>query len=175
MNLINFQKDTKSKSLSEAFVNSFGGFPIGYCIGIIILPMSVGWIKDDPFTVNFLITSVYAAASFVRIYFLRRVFERSGFDDNFIRLSFKLWKQIVTRKRNINLLNKEEICVVCGKNNRRKEKKTCSDECAKTYILRIVKPDLENHSSLKSLQPVLPQDRRLSLLKLKPSWRKRQE
>jgi len=29
------QKDSRSKSLSEAFVNSFGGYPIGYGIGVI--------------------------------------------------------------------------------------------------------------------------------------------
>ncbi len=78
--------DSKSKSLSEAFVNSFGGYPIGYALGIIILPLSVGWIKEDPFTVNIFITLIYATVSFVRIYFLRRVFERLGIDDNFIRL-----------------------------------------------------------------------------------------
>ena len=105
MNSNNSKNDTKAKSFSEAFVNSFGFYPIGYCIGIIILPLSVGWIKDDPFTVNFLITLVYAVASFVRIYFLRRLFEKHGFDDNFIRLSFKLWKQIVARKRRV-----EQIC-----------------------------------------------------------------
>ena len=34
--------DTRSKSLSEAFVNSFGAYPIGYAIGVIILPLSMG-------------------------------------------------------------------------------------------------------------------------------------
>ena len=37
--------DSRKKSLSEAFVNSFGGYPIGYGLGIVILPLSVGWIK----------------------------------------------------------------------------------------------------------------------------------
>ena len=32
--------DSKKKSASEAFVNSFGGYPIGYAIGIVILPLS---------------------------------------------------------------------------------------------------------------------------------------
>ena len=98
MNLIKPQKDTKSKSLSEALVNSFGGYPIGYCIGIIILPLSVGWIKEDPFTVTFLITSIYAAASFVRTYFLRRLFAKFGFDDNFIRLTIKMFQKISTKR-----------------------------------------------------------------------------
>jgi hypothetical protein len=36
---------------------------------------------------NLAITGVYAAASFTRSYFLRRVFEKYGIDDNFIRLA----------------------------------------------------------------------------------------
>ena len=81
--------DSKKKSASEAFVNSFGGYPIGYAIGIIILPLSMGWIQEDPLTANLAITFVYATVSFVRSYFLRRIFERYGIDDNFIRLGKK--------------------------------------------------------------------------------------
>jgi len=81
--------DSRKKSLSEAFVNSFGGYPIGYALGIVILPLSVGWIQKDPLTVNLLITFIYASVSFVRSYCLRRVFEKYGFDDNFIRLTKK--------------------------------------------------------------------------------------
>ncbi len=87
-------KDTRSKSLSEAFVNSFGGYPIGYGIGIIVLPLSMGWLQEDVFTANIFITLVYATVSFLRIYYLRRVFERIGFDDNFIRLSVKLYRKV---------------------------------------------------------------------------------
>ena len=36
---------------------------------------------------NIAITGVYAAVSFVRSYFLRRIFEKYGIDDNFIRLA----------------------------------------------------------------------------------------
>ena len=87
-------KDTRSKSLSEAFVNSFGGYPIGYGIGVIVLPLSMGWLQEDVFTANIFITLVYATASFLRIYYLRRVFERIGFDDNFIRLAMKLYRKV---------------------------------------------------------------------------------
>jgi hypothetical protein len=86
---MSIQIDSKKKSASEAFVNSFGSYPIGYVIGIIILPLSVGWIEKDPFTVNIFITLIYAAVSFVRTYYLRRVFVRLGFDDNFIRMGRK--------------------------------------------------------------------------------------
>jgi len=86
MSTVPKSQDTKAKSLSEAFVNSFGAYPIGYAIGIVILPMSVGWLQEDVFTANIFITLVYATFSFVRIFFLRRLFERVGFDDNFIRL-----------------------------------------------------------------------------------------
>ena len=90
--------DSKKKSASEAFVNSFGGYPIGYGVGIIILPLSTGWIQEDPYMANIAITGVYATVSFVRSYFLRRIFEKYGIDDNFIRLAkhgiVKLMRQI---------------------------------------------------------------------------------
>ena len=79
--------DTKKKSASEALVNAVGGYPIGYGIGILILPLSAGWIQSDPYMANIAITGTYAATSFVRSYFLRRVFEKYGIDDNFIRLA----------------------------------------------------------------------------------------
>ena len=82
-------KDSHKKSLSEAFVNSFGGYPIGYGLGIVILPLSMGWFEQDPLTANLAITFVYASVSFARSYFLRRVFEKFGIDDNFIRLGKK--------------------------------------------------------------------------------------
>ena len=89
MILISKSKDTHSKSMSEAFVNSFGSYPIGYGLGIMILPLSVGWIQEDPFTANIAITAVYATVSFGRSYFYRRIFEKFGIDDNFIRLGIK--------------------------------------------------------------------------------------
>jgi len=89
--------DSKKKSASEAFVNSFGGYPIGYGVGIVILPLSMGWIQEDPLVANLAITLVYAIVSFVRSYFLRRVFEKYGIDDNFLRLGMKLVKKIVWR------------------------------------------------------------------------------
>ena len=79
--------DSHKKSLSEALVNSFGGYPIGYGVGIVVLPLSMGWIHEDPYMANIVITGVYATVSFVRSYFLRRVFEKYGIDDNFIRLA----------------------------------------------------------------------------------------
>mgnify|MGYP003688376895 FL=1 len=79
--------DSKKKSASEAFVNSFGGYPIGYGVGIVVLPLFMGWIQEDPYMANIAITAVYATVSFVRSYFLRRIFEKYGVDDNFIRLA----------------------------------------------------------------------------------------
>ena len=86
--------DSKKKSASEAFVNSFGGYPIGYGVGIVILPLSMGWIQEDPLVANLAITLVYAIVSFVRSYFLRRVFEKHGIDDNFIRLGIKGFRKL---------------------------------------------------------------------------------
>jgi len=94
---VSSQKDSRSKSLSEAFVNSFGAYPIGYGIGIVILPLSMGWLQDDVYTANIFITLVYATFSFLRIFFLRRLFERLGFDDNFIRLGMRLFQKIRRR------------------------------------------------------------------------------
>ena len=91
--------DSQKKSMSEAFVNSFGGYPIGYAIGIVVLPLSLGWIRDDPLVANLAITLIYATVSFTRSYLLRRVFERFGIDDNFVRLGIKLAKRIWQRKR----------------------------------------------------------------------------
>ena len=89
--------DSKKKSASEAFVNSFGGYPIGYGVGIVILPLSLGWIESDPLTANLAITGVYATVSFVRSYFLRRIFEKYGIDDNFIRLGRKCIQKLIVR------------------------------------------------------------------------------
>ena len=86
--------DSKKKSASEAFVNSFGGFPIGYGLGIVILPISTGWIQEDPLVANMVITFVYAIVGFTRSYFLRRTFEKYGVEDNFIKLGIKLFKKI---------------------------------------------------------------------------------
>jgi len=82
--------DSRKKSLSEAFVNSFGAYPIGYGIGILILPISLGWLQEDPLLANVFITLTYATVSFVRVYFLRRLFTKLGFDDNFIKLGIKI-------------------------------------------------------------------------------------
>ena len=89
--------DSKKKSASEAFVNSFGGYPIGYGVGIVILPLSTGWIQEDPYMANIAITGVFAVTSFVRSYFLRRVFEKYGIDDNFIRLGSKSIQKLIEK------------------------------------------------------------------------------
>jgi hypothetical protein len=93
--------DSKKKSASEAFVNSFGGYPIGYALGIVILPLSTGWIQSDPYMANIAITGVYATVSFVRSYFLRRIFEQHGIDDNFIRLAQKYVNKMMNRHNSL--------------------------------------------------------------------------
>ena len=96
--------DSHKKSLSEAFVNSFGGYPVGYGLGIVILPLSMGWIQEDPLVANLAITFVYASVSFARSYFLRRVFERFGIDDNFLRLGMNSVRKINKKIRTSYLL-----------------------------------------------------------------------
>lgn len=90
-------RDTRSKSLSEALVNTFGGYPVGYAVGIAVLPATTGWMQEDPLVANAAITAVFAAASFVRLYVLRRVFERLGYDDNVARLAIRAWRRLRAR------------------------------------------------------------------------------
>ena len=90
-------KDSNKKSISESLINSIGGYPIAYGIGIIVLPLSTGWIQSDPLLANVAITGVYAIVSFVRSYFLRRIFEQHGIDDNFIRLGRKSIQKLIER------------------------------------------------------------------------------
>jgi len=101
--------DSHKKSMSEAFVNSFGSYPIGYGLGIMILPVSVGWIQEDPLTANIVITAVYATVSFARTYFYRRIFEKFGIEDNFIKLGIKLIRKII---RNTTSIEKNLIRMV---------------------------------------------------------------
>ena len=89
--------DTKKKSASEALVNAVGGYPIGYGLGILILPVCAGWIQEDPYMANIAITGAFAVTSFVRSYFLRRIFEKYGIDDNFIRLGRKSIQKLIER------------------------------------------------------------------------------
>jgi len=98
--------DTRKKSLSEAFINSFGAYPIGYAIGILILPISLGWLQEDPLLANVFITLTYATVSFARVYFLRRLFTRLGFDDNFIKLGMKLFQKISIKASNFQIITK---------------------------------------------------------------------
>lgn len=92
-------KDSRRKSMTEAFVNSFGSYPIGYALGIIVLPAAMGWLQENLLVANLAVTLVYAVASFVRTYYLRRVFERFGCDDNIIRLGRKACRRVMDSRR----------------------------------------------------------------------------
>jgi len=86
-------KDTQKKSLSEALINSVGGYPISFVIAITLLPACAGWISTDPIAAGMFITFMYASVSFVRVYVLRRIFEKFGYDDNFLKLAIKMCKR----------------------------------------------------------------------------------
>lgn len=88
------ETDPKAKSALEALVNSFGSYPIGYAVGIMVLPLSLNWLQEDLFTANLVVTLLFAITSFVRVYLLRRLFSRLGFDGNFIKLGKKLYQKI---------------------------------------------------------------------------------
>ena len=87
-------KDSHNRSLNEALVNAFGSYPIGYGIGIVVLPLSLGWLDKDPLVANLAITLVYTAASFIRSYALRRLFLKAGVDDNFIKMGIMMVKKL---------------------------------------------------------------------------------
>ena len=86
--------DSRKKSLSEALINSIGAYPISLVIAITLLPACAGWISTDPIGAGLFITFTYASVSFVRVYVLRRVFEKFGYDDNFLKLGMKLIRKI---------------------------------------------------------------------------------
>ncbi len=71
---------------------------VSFLLGILILPLSLGWIQEDPLVANLAITFVYAIVSFVRSYLLRRTFEKYGIDDNFLRAGMKLIRKISLRR-----------------------------------------------------------------------------
>lgn len=112
------EADTKKKSVTEALLNSLGGYPIGYTIGIVILPVTVGWIQKDPLTVNLLITAVYAAVSFLRSYCLRRFFAKYGIEDNIavlaVRSAKKLRAGFYFRAENSEVLKKFDSLALFG-------------------------------------------------------------
>jgi len=90
---MNRSTDSKKKIVTESLTNSFGAYPIGYALGILILPAFSGWIVEDIFTANLFITLTYATCSFFRIYVVRSLFTRLGYDDNFIKLAVKLYQR----------------------------------------------------------------------------------
>ncbi len=95
-------KDSQKKSLTEALINSIGAYPISLVIAITLLPACAGWISTDPISAGMFITFTYALASFARVYVLRRVFEKYGYDDNFLKLAIKLWKNKEYRRNEKN-------------------------------------------------------------------------
>jgi len=84
----------KKADMLEAATNSVGGYPVGFLVGLAILPISIDWIQKDPIVANFTITMIYVTVSFVRTYFLRKIFVKYNIDDNFIRLGILSLKKI---------------------------------------------------------------------------------
>jgi len=97
--------DSKKKNVVEAATNAFGSYPIGLGLSAIILPLSVTWIAESPIVATATITFIYATCSFFRVYFIRRLFTKLGYDDNFIRLAIKLCK------RGASIIKSKEVSV----------------------------------------------------------------
>ena len=92
-------KTVFTKSQVEAISHRKGHLQIIACPGSgkteAVSQRIAGMIQEDPYMANIAITGVYATVSFVRSYFLRRVFEKYGIDDNFLRLGIKFVRRIV--------------------------------------------------------------------------------
>ena len=82
--------DSYKTSLLEASANLMGGYPMMFIVGIVILPLSTNWIKEDPFIANITITGVYASINFARSFFLRRLFAKDNLYAKFIKFGKKL-------------------------------------------------------------------------------------
>jgi len=95
---------SKKTGLIEAATNSIGGYPIGLIIGIIILPMSAGWIQKDPIIANLAITSVYVCVSFIRSYFLGRAFKKINYDGDIMGLYLVFIKKLESLVQNKKVL-----------------------------------------------------------------------
>jgi len=91
------KQDTKKKCMSEAAVNTAFSLPISCAIAIIILPISTKWIDSSPIESSILITIVFASVSLLRIFCLRLVFEKFGYDDNLLKLGKKLIQKILVK------------------------------------------------------------------------------
>lgn len=87
------ETDSYKKSLLESLANLSGGYPMMFVAGMIILPLSAGWIKEDPVVANMAITGIYALINFIRSFLLRRIFAKYGLYENLIKLGKKLKKE----------------------------------------------------------------------------------
>ena len=83
------ETDDYKKSLLEAVANLMGGYPMMFVAGIIILPLSANWVKEDPLVANMAITSGYALINFTRSFLLRRLFAKYGFYETLLKLGKK--------------------------------------------------------------------------------------
>ena len=88
------QLGAAKNGLVEAATNSVGGYPIGFIIGLLVLPLSANWIQKDPIIANLAITSLYVTVSFVRSYLLRRFFSKSKNSGNILFMALSGIKKL---------------------------------------------------------------------------------
>ena len=93
--------DSKKKNLSESFLNACGGYSIAYFLGIIILPFSLDWIAKDPMTATIFVTLCFSSVSFVRVFVLRSIFSKLGYDDNIIRLAIMAYRRGASKVKSL--------------------------------------------------------------------------
>ena len=89
-------KDSRFKSATESFVNIAVGFPINYGANLAVLPFyasGFGTIEDS-LSSAFQIGILFTVISIGRSYFLRRVFNHFGANENGYTLTVRLLKRI---------------------------------------------------------------------------------
>lgn len=86
--------DSRQKSHFEQIVNQVTGYLVGVAINYIIFPII--WL-DTNHTVNWSVSLIYVAASYVRGYIFRRIFERLPADYTFNQM----FQQIISYIRKV--------------------------------------------------------------------------
>ena len=90
------KNDSKLKSATESFVNIAVGFPINYGANLAVLPFYAGGFGtvEDSLNSAFQIGIFFTFISIGRSYFLRRVFNHFGENENGYTLTVRLCKRI---------------------------------------------------------------------------------
>ena len=87
----NLKTDSKLKSISESFTNIICGFPINWVANLAIIPFYVNGFNtlEESLYSAFEMGIWFTMVSVARTYFLRRLFNRFGKNENFYTLTVR--------------------------------------------------------------------------------------